>query len=126
MRPVILVVENNADHARLAQMTLQHAGYAVRHAVTGQQALAQAFFAAPVLVLLNVTLADEMDGFEVLRLLQAGETTDQVPVIMMSDQAQTEQKARALQAGAVGYLTKPHKSSELLSVVRNVLASHEN
>ena len=126
MRPIILVVENNADHARLAQMTLQHAGYAVRHAVTGQQALAQAFFAAPVLVLLNMTLSDEMDGFEVLRLLRAGETTAEVPVIMMSDQAQTEQKARALQAGAAACLTKPHKTSELLSVARAVLAAHDN
>jgi CheY-like chemotaxis protein len=125
MRQIILIVEDNADRDSLAQMILEHAGYAVRHAVNGPQALAHAFFAEPVMVLLDLTLSEEMDGFEVLGRLKASESTAHIPVIAVSGDAEYQTRERALAAGAELCLTKPYKNSELLSKVKQILAVHK-
>ena len=121
-RQKILVVEDDDDQAGFTQIALQVAGYAVRRAVNGSRALAHAFFAQPALILVDVTLPDEMDGFEVLKRLKADETTSDIPVLMVSGYADSQTRERALAAGAAMFLIKPYGMAELTSCVQQILA----
>ena len=71
----------------------------------------------PDLILLDVMLP-KLDGLEVCRILR-GEMN--VPVIMLTARAQTEDRIQGLEAGADDYLTKPFSPKELLLRVQSVL-----
>jgi DNA-binding response OmpR family regulator len=74
-------------------------------------------------VLLDVMLDDEMDGFDVLSHLKSHAETAGIPVIMLTADLRDEQKDRALEMGAVDYMTKPYNAKELILHVRRYLAN---
>jgi PAS domain S-box-containing protein len=73
------------------------------------------------LILLDVRLKG-MDGLEVCRRLQECEATRHIPVILLSAFAEVQDLRKALQLGAVDYLTKPFQAEELLARVRTHLS----
>ncbi|WP_435748126.1 SpoIIE family protein phosphatase [Nocardioides sp. SYSU DS0663] len=119
-RPQVLVVDDNADMRRhIADLLAQ--AYDVRSAVDGLDALRQMAVAVPDLVLTDVMMP-ELDGFGLLRRMQADPALMSVPVIMLSARAGEEGTVEGLEAGAVDYLVKPFSSRELLARVRVNLA----
>jgi diguanylate cyclase (GGDEF)-like protein len=74
----------------------------------------------PELILLDVEMP-EVDGYETCRRLKADPNTASLPVIFLTARATTQEKVRGLNLGAVDYITKPFKLSELLSRVRSAL-----
>lgn len=113
----ILIVEDERRMARFIRLNLEHDGFQVVEAVTGQQAIQQLRDTFPDLVLLDVMLPD-IDGFHVLQTLR--EITD-VPVIMLTAKGEEEDRVRGLELGADDYVTKPFSPRELVSRVRAVL-----
>ncbi len=119
MARAILVVEDNAaDRARLEQL-LGAAGYQVRTAQNGQEALDAVRSARPDAILMDVNMPG-MDGFAATRSLQKEEATKGIPVIMVSAKDQKADKAWASMLGAKGYVTKPYTDEQLLAEVRAV------
>jgi two-component system OmpR family response regulator len=97
---------------------LRFAGFDVSIA-EGGRGLLRVVAAEPVdLVLLDVDLPD-LDGFEVLRRLQAQPPV--VPVLVMSARHTTADKVRALHLGADDYVTKPFNVEEVLARIRAIL-----
>jgi CheY-like chemotaxis protein len=70
----------------------------------------------PDLILLDLDLPD-IQGFEVIRLLQAEEKTMSIPVVIVSADAMVHQIEKLMNTGAVGYLTKPLDIPEFLKVI---------
>jgi PAS domain S-box-containing protein len=116
----ILVVDDFADGRFLTTEFLRHAGFEVRGAATGMEALALAAD-RPDLIVLDVNLPD-LDGFEVCRRLKATPTTASIPVLHLSAAHRTvDDRVRGLEGGADGYLTLPVEPEELIATVKVLL-----
>ena len=87
----------------------------------GAEALAEIKRQHPSLVLLDVMMPG-VDGWSVAEQLATDAGTRDIPVIFLSARAAHEDRLRAQELGAVGYVTKPFDPLELAGVVREVLA----
>lgn len=120
-RPVVLLVDDEAEiTANLAQI-LGRSGFEVHTAADGEQALRSVADTEPDLVVSDV-LMPGLDGRELLRRLRAdGRWT---PVILLTQVGESFERAAALDEGADDYLNKPFDPQELISRIRAVLRRH--
>ena len=116
----ILVVDDEPQIVELVGDYLKQAGFRVVTAGDGQTALTLARHERPDLVVLDLMLP-ELDGFEVLERLRASPQTADVPVLVLTVKARPADRRKALEMGADGYLVKPHRSAELVSLVGSLL-----
>jgi two-component system KDP operon response regulator KdpE len=116
-RPLVLVIEDEAQVMRFLRATLEAHGYRLAQATSAQQGLLEATTRAPDLILLDLGLPD-LDGVELTRRLREWSTT---PIIVVSARGREGDKIQALDAGADDYLTKPFGAGELLARMRVAL-----
>jgi two-component system chemotaxis response regulator CheY len=112
----ILIVDDAATVRMYHRGILEDAGYGVREAVNGLEALEQALAEPPDLYVVDVNMP-ELDGYSFLRALR-GHDIVQAPAIMVSTEAADADRRQAFQAGANLYLVKPIKPASLLRYVR--------
>jgi two-component system cell cycle response regulator DivK len=112
----ILVVEDNPKNMALLRDVLRATGYRTLEASTGGQALMLAAEHGPDLVLMDIRLPD-MSGVEALSLLRMDERSAHIPVLAVTAQAMRGDRARFVEAGFDGYLSKPVNIDELLANV---------
>ncbi len=117
--PVILVVEDNADVARLVGTVLSKE-YTVYYAQDGERGLAMACEYVPDLVITDVKMP-LMDGYEFTERLRATQGLCHIPVIILSARTSEDARVRGIKAGANAYLVKPFVKEELLAWVKNLL-----
>ena len=117
----ILVVEDNELNMKLFHDVLQATGYETLKASTGEEAVELAVTHAPALVLMDVQLPG-MDGVETLAQLRRDERTASIRVLALTAQAMHGDRARFLDAGFDGYLSKPVDVPELLRAVAELCA----
>ncbi len=113
----ILVVDDEADIRELLRELLRRSDYEVLEAGDGREALRTLYDASPDLVLLDVSMP-ALDGWATLERIR--EVSD-VPVIMLTAQAEELQRVRGLKGGADDYVTKPFGRQELLARVEALL-----
>jgi adenylate cyclase len=114
----ILVVDDVPTNVRLLEAVLVSKGYEVVSANDGETAMELVASAKPDLVLLDVMMPG-IDGYEVCRMLRADESTAVLPVVMVT--ASTNEKTKAIDAGADDLIGKPFDHDELLARVRSLL-----
>jgi DNA-binding response OmpR family regulator len=119
----ILVVEDDQAVRNVVEHALsQEEGVQTVGVGDGEAALEQLRGSNPFdLVVLDLTLAGEMDGFSVCRELREGEAGDankDVPVIMLTARDDETSVVVGLEIGADDYITKPFRPRELVSRVR--------
>ena len=112
---LILVVDDDKDNVTLVSRTLEHVGFRVESAPTGEAALEKLKRMSPDLVLLDVNMPG-MGGMETLKVLRSRESY--AWVIVVSARNDTEDIIAGLDAGADDYLCKPFDPLELLARVR--------
>ncbi len=113
----ILIVEDEAELARVLRSYLEKAGYAVLTASRGDVGLSIWREAHPDLVLLDLGLPG-MDGLDVAReMRRAGDT----PIIMVTARVEETDRLIGLELGADDYVTKPYSPREVVARVRAVL-----
>ena len=115
----ILVVDDAATVRMYHRSILESAGYAVDEAINGIEALEKALAAPFDLYLVDVNMP-KLDGYGFLRELRR-QNLPQAPAVMISAEAQAQDKARAFVAGANYYLIKPIKPQDLLAASRLLL-----
>jgi DNA-binding response OmpR family regulator len=114
---ILLVDDEQVITDRLAPY-LSRAGYEVKVACTGQEALDQVDKYYPDLIILDV-LMPVLDGREVLRQLRVQENW--TPVIMLTQVGESNERTMALLEGADDYINKPFDSNELAARIKAVL-----
>jgi DNA-binding response OmpR family regulator len=115
--PSILVVEDEGSIASFVSLYLKNAGYTVRTASTGSEALAQASAQMPNLIVLDLMLPD-IDGIEVCKRIRQ---QSDVPILMLTARDEDVDKIIGLEVGADDYLTKPFNPRELVARVKSIL-----
>ena len=116
----ILLVEDEQDMLRAIQMRLEANDFEVVAAVDGREGLDKARVQHPNLIILDVMLP-KIDGFTLCRMLKFDEEFRKVPVIMLTARIQQNDIERGKEMGADAYMTKPFKSNELLSKIKELL-----
>lgn len=116
----ILIVEDERDIADLVGFNLERAGYEVLKAHDGITGADVAIRERPDLVILDLMLPGK-DGYGVFKELRRDSRSRDIPVIMLTARAQTEDRIQGLEAGADDYLTKPFSPKELMLRVQAVL-----
>ena len=118
----ILVVEDQDAIRRMIEALVSARGHVVTAVNSGARALEAAAAAAPDVVFLDLNLPGKYDGFEVCRRLRAEAGTATVPVVIISALDDAESRAKAHDAGATAYFTKPFSPLALLKEVDAIAA----
>ncbi|MEJ7807585.1 MAG: diguanylate cyclase [Telluria sp.] len=118
-RPAILIIDDHPDTIRMLSAIVQGDADTL-FATNGAAGLAMARARQPLLVLLDVEMAG-MDGYEVCRRLKADPACADIAVIFVTAHHSMESEVRALEAGAVDFITKPLNPPVVLARVRTHL-----
>jgi DNA-binding response OmpR family regulator len=113
----LLVIDDEAAIRNMLEVGLQRAGFTVCGLPDGQQVIEMIDDYAPDLIILDVMLPGA-DGFT---LLPSMRQATEVPIIMLSAKAETEEKIAGLTRGADDYIAKPFELPELIARVHSAL-----
>src|SRR6476620_8465984 len=114
-RATILVVEDEPRLVRLLRAVLEAGGYRMEVVHDGAAAIERVALDPPDLVLLDLRLPGDLDGYEVCERIREFALT---PIIMVTARAREDEKLRGFAAGADDYVTKPFSARELLARVQ--------
>lgn len=117
MDATILVVEDDPSIREITKLGLNEAGFTVRTAADGDEALIQFRHDQPDLVVLDVMLP-KRDGLEVCRMIRSESS---VPVVMLTARSDAIDVVVGLESGADDYVTKPFEMPILVARIRAAL-----
>jgi len=120
MKPLVMIVEDEAPLVTLLKYNLEKEGFGVCEASDGEEALVQIAERKPDVVLLDWMLP-LVSGIEVCRQIRRSPQSRQLPIIMLTARGEEGDKIRGLNSGADDYITKPFSPSELVARVRAVI-----
>ncbi len=120
MKPVILLVDDEADLVTLLRYNLERAGLEVLTAPDGEEALLIVTERQVDLVLLD-WMMPHMSGIDVCRQLRRKPATRNIPIIILTARAEEADRIRGLETGADDYVSKPFSTGELVARIRAVL-----
>lgn len=115
----ILIIDDAATVRLYHRNILESSGYAVDEAVNGIEALEKALQRPYDLYVVDVNMP-KLDGYGFLKEIRSQEIV-QAPAVMVSTEADADDRQRAYRAGANLYLIKPVKPEGLLTYVRLLL-----
>lgn len=120
MSKKIMSVDDSASIRQMVSFTLRGAGYEVVEAEDGQDALRK-LQSAPVDMVITDLNMPNLDGIGLIRAMRADPANKFTPAIMLTTESQSTKKQEGKSAGATGWIVKPFKPDQLLSVVKKVL-----
>ena len=115
--PTVLVVEDNALNLKLVRDVLQHAGFTVLVATSGEEGVDVAARGGLDLVLMDLQLPG-IDGTEAMRRIRAHPGSRALPVVAVTAFAMRADREQVSSAGFDGYIEKPISTRALPEVVR--------
>jgi PAS domain S-box-containing protein len=114
---MILVVDDEKDTARMIRRQLERAGYRVRMAHSGEDAIAQALKHHPDLISMDIQMPG-MNGIKAIEILRANPQTTDIPIVVVSVVQDEEQLSKL---GVADILDKPIDEDSFLQVVERIL-----
>lgn len=118
--PIIFVVEDDEDIARLISHTLQAAGFEVHSFLTAGLVIGEAVRQTPAMFLLDIMLPGT-DGFELCRHIRETPALASIPIIFLTAKTSEADRIKGLELGGDDYITKPFSPRELVARIRTVL-----
>jgi two-component system KDP operon response regulator KdpE len=115
----ILIVDDEPKLVYLVRQVLSALGYEVLAASSGAQAIEMVAIEQPDLMILDIVLLGELDGYETARRVRE---FSNIPIIMLTAKVRESDMLRGFDAGVDDYITKPFSSKELIARIRAVLA----
>lgn len=120
----ILIIDDDPNDLQFLGTLLQEQNYKLFLANDGEEGFKRAEKVQPDIILLDLVLPG-IDGFEILSRLKKSQTTQQIPVVIISGKTSTEDFEKGFSLGAVDFLHKPFSASELLTRVFTHINSHK-
>lgn len=121
----ILIIEDEPAIREMTAMALSRAGFHPSEACNGKQAMTLITDDPPQLILLDWMLPD-MSGLDLARNLKRNNTTQDIPIIMLTARSDENDKIRGLESGTDDYVTKPFSTRELIARIKAVLRRSTN
>jgi two-component system chemotaxis response regulator CheY len=118
----MIIADDSRVMRSIIERVIRAMGYESLHASNGQEVLEllEKNGKEIGLVLLDWNMP-VLDGFEVLKSMQAHSTYGNIPVLMVSTESEDGKAAQAVDAGARGYLPKPFTSDDLTAMIQKTL-----
>ena len=116
----ILIIDDSLVEARMLRSMLENEGYTVSHAANGHEGIEVAKAAIPDLILMDVVMP-LLNGFQATRELNRCPETQHIPIVVCSSKDSDTDFLWAKRQGARGYLIKPIRAPELLSLVKRFI-----
>lgn len=121
----VCIVDDDPANLTLLGSILSNHGFNVLPATDAESAFNLINTAPPDLILLDIMISPEIDGYEICRQLKTEESTQDIPVIFLSALDQAIDKVKAFQAGGVDYITKPFLTDEVIARVQSHMQQHQ-
>ena len=118
--PKILVVDDDPDIVEILRYNLSLAGYDVKSAVNGKEAIKKAKLFIPEIILLDIMMP-EMDGIEACPQLKEISSLSNTIIIFLSARNEDFTQIAAFDAGGDDYVSKPIKPKILLKKINSIL-----
>ena len=116
----VLAIDDTGDTLLLISKHLQQAGFEIKTAQNGHDALKEVDRFKPDLLLLDLVMP-QMDGFEVCRHLRSQPASARLPIILLTAKTSGEDVKKAVALKVAGYIVKPFKADLLITRIRKVL-----
>ena len=120
----ILIIEDNKDVRENTADLLEFAGYTVFTAVNGKLGVEFATQLLPDVILCDIMMP-EMNGYDVLSLLNENPQTSRISFIFLTAKTEKSDMRKGMNLGADDYLTKPFTEKELLDAIQSRLKRHD-
>jgi two-component system, OmpR family, phosphate regulon response regulator PhoB len=120
MKPLVLIVEDEAALVTMLRYNLESEGFDVCEAADGEEALVTIAERRPDVIVLDWMLP-LLSGLEVCRQIRRSPASRTVPVIMLTARGDEGDRVRGLNSGADDYIVKPFSPSELIARIRAVM-----
>ena len=120
MKPTILVADDEPSILLSLQVLLQKAGFVVRVARDGEEAILALEESTPSLILLDAMMP-KRDGFDVCQTIRANPAYKDLPIIMLTAKSRDVEREKGMALGATDYITKPFSTRDLVNTVRKYL-----
>ena len=120
MAKAILVADDDPDILNIVSMSLEATGYLVHKATNGREAVDLAREHHPDLVLMDMMMP-VMSGYEAVKEIKANEQMRDIRIVGLSAKAMASDMERATDVGIDGYITKPFRIAQVLSVIEEYL-----
>ena len=116
----ILIVEDNEMNRDMLSRRLERKGFDVVMAEDGQKGVDMSKSENPDLILMDLSLP-VMDGWEATSTIKSDESTEDIPIIVLTAHAMSGDREKALEAGADEYDTKPIDFKRLLGKIKDFI-----
>lgn len=117
----LLIVDDHPDLRELVEVTLQVVGLRIIHAENGNQAIEVALKEKPELIIMDVMMPGDIDGYEATKIIKNDPRMKKSKVIMLTSKGQKADKKKGFEAGAIDYFVKPFSPLDLIKKVEEVL-----
>ena len=117
----ILIVDDQPEVSRLLEIVLRREGRQLLFAANGEEGLALATRELPDLVLLDLMMPGDLDGYAVTRHLRQDPATAGALIVVMTAKVREQDRQEALAAGADDYIAKPFEVLALKNKVERLL-----
>lgn len=117
----IMVVDDDRTTRKILGLFLKSKGFEVAYAENGLDAMEKLGRESVNLVMTDLNMP-YMDGLELTRSLRADQGLRHIPILMVTTEADEEEKKKALEAGANGYLVKPVSAEMVSENIKRILS----
>jgi len=121
LKETILIIDDDADLAKIVKLNLEREGYTTVVASSGVEGLQKAYSSQPDLVILDIMMPG-MDGWTTCRRLRE---ISAVPIVMLTARGMESDIVKGLELGADDYIVKPFGTKELLARIHALLRRAE-
>lgn len=119
MSKTILTVDDSTTIRQMVSHTLRAAGYDILEAKDGQDALTK--LDLPLSLVITDLNMPVLDGIGLIKRLRAHPKVKYVPILVLTTESEGAKKQEARAAGATGWIVKPFRPEQLVSVIQKIL-----
>ena len=123
MKKTIITVDDSISMRQIVSTVLGDAGYQVVDCVDGAEALAQIQKRKVDMMITDLNMP-KMDGIQLISAVRAIEGYKYIPIVMLTTESAVEKKQAGKLAGASGWIVKPFRPDQLVSVVERLLGKN--
>lgn len=116
-----MTVDDSASVRQMVSMTMEEAGYEAIEAVDGQDALNKLDNGEKVDALIVDLNMPNLDGIELIKHVRKKPQYKYIPIIVLTTESLAKKKQEAKAAGATGWIVKPFRPEQLISVIKKVI-----